>query len=218
MFQTYTGWLILMAFIYIFPNYLRMVRFSKASKDLEDTTKLMLFELNYSVRKTYNFLAIVSLVFYYIIYWFKIADVFIPMVFTPFILKCIVDIIQQNKIKKSKLDIKYYSKLSILLNILLVLGLSIVIIYYYSNTTPLSKSSEDYQFEAQEKMHVKDYKNAIDLYTESIQIDSLNSNSFFNRAMCKYYLKDTPGACADWRRAEKLGEEIATRNIERFCK
>lgn len=53
----------------------------------------------------------------------------------------------------------------------------------------------------------RDYVTALDLFNDLYPRDPKNVNVIFNRGLAKYRLGKVKGACKDWKRAEKLGDQ-----------
>ena len=53
--------------------------------------------------------------------------------------------------------------------------------------------------------------------TRAVEIDSTQSNAYYMRGKAKLGIRMTPGACVDFRRAERMGMKAAKEMIDLFC-
>lgn len=79
-------------------------------------------------------------------------------------------------------------------------------------------SNNGYETRGLIQYSLKNYSAASKDFSESIKIDSENSNSFYWRGMCKLYLNSVDSGCLDLSRAGELGYEYAYEIIEKYCK
>jgi len=70
---------------------------------------------------------------------------------------------------------------------------------------------------AANKDEAGEYQAAIDDYTFVIGLEPQNEMAYFNRGNSKLNLKDTKGACADWHKAQELGDDHAAERIAQHC-
>ncbi|MFI5142375.1 MAG: tetratricopeptide repeat protein, partial [Bacteroidia bacterium] len=85
----------------------------------------------------------------------------------------------------------------------------------YCTFTP--KTAEDFYMRAQTKRR-KEYKEAIDDYTQAIQLNPKYAEAYYYRGYCKLGAKDKEGACADWKKANELKGGYAKDEIDKYCK
>ncbi len=81
-----------------------------------------------------------------------------------------------------------------------------------------------YAYRGTAKHKVKDYAGAVEDFTKAINLKPSSSEnqkkwseSFYNRGVSKFYLKDLKGACSDWNEAGKLGIGEAMILINSYC-
>ena len=69
-------------------------------------------------------------------------------------------------------------------------------------------------------MHInlKNYSEAIDDYSRSIEKNVFLKTSFGNRGFLKEIMNDTEGACSDWKKGAELGNQKAFSAFENHCK
>jgi tetratricopeptide (TPR) repeat protein len=91
-------------------------------------------------------------------------------------------------------------------------------IIYFSKCMALKPSEFLYQNRATSYFYLKKYKEAIDDYTMSLQINSSLSDAYFNRGVCYLYLQQIDLACADWKKASAMGYEKAAELMGKYCK
>ena len=60
------------------------------------------------------------------------------------------------------------------------------------------------------KENLKDYKGALNAYNTGIKKDPTDSLLYANRANVKFELGDEKGACSDYKKSSKLGDENNT--------
>ncbi len=65
---------------------------------------------------------------------------------------------------------------------------------------------------------MKKYEEALPWYNEFLKIFPNNSKALYNRAVCLYYLKQHNKACADWKKAAKLGNKSALKSVQQYCR
>ncbi len=65
---------------------------------------------------------------------------------------------------------------------------------------------------------VKDYHSALSNLNYAIQLDENNGLAYFLRALAKYNLVDSAGACQDWKQALEFGYEESKTWLEKHCK
>ena len=58
---------------------------------------------------------------------------------------------------------------------------------------------------------------AISYYNKSLQMDSTNITAYLNRGISKEKISDLQGACADWRKASRLGSQEAAQWLSNSC-
>jgi tetratricopeptide (TPR) repeat protein len=80
----------------------------------------------------------------------------------------------------------------------------------------------EYMGRCSEKLGIKNQKSsifreAIQLYTKAIKLDSLNGSIFYNRANLKLELKDTIGAVCDFKKAVTLKDQNSKSIIDNLC-
>ncbi|TAJ13254.1 tetratricopeptide repeat protein [Marinilabiliaceae bacterium JC017] len=63
----------------------------------------------------------------------------------------------------------------------------------------------------------QNYSDAINDFTNAIQINSNDVHAFFNRGLAHLDLGMTEEACADWKRAGELGNKKAYKYISKYC-
>ncbi len=64
---------------------------------------------------------------------------------------------------------------------------------------------------------VKDYHSALSNLNYAIQLDEKNGTAYFLRALAKFNLVDSVGACQDWKQAQTLGYQESSTWIEKHC-
>ena len=62
-----------------------------------------------------------------------------------------------------------------------------------------------------------DYYGAIADFTKAIEINPNFANAYNNRGVTKEKNGDLNGACADWRKASSLGNDLATKWVRNQC-
>ncbi len=69
-------------------------------------------------------------------------------------------------------------------------------------------------------MHInlKNYSDAMDDYSRSIEKNVFLKTSYGNRGFLKEIMNDTEGACSDWKKGGELGNEKAFSAFENHCK
>ena len=69
-------------------------------------------------------------------------------------------------------------------------------------------------------MHInlKNYSDAMDDYSRSIEKSVFLKTSYGNRGFLKEIMNDTEGACSDWKKGGELGNEKALSAFENHCK
>jgi len=66
--------------------------------------------------------------------------------------------------------------------------------------------------------NAKKYDEAISDYTKVIDLKNGDSKAYINRGLIKYlYKKDKAGACDDFNKALKLGDDLAYKYIYKYC-
>ena len=65
---------------------------------------------------------------------------------------------------------------------------------------------------------LKKYSQALNDYSEAININPNESSYFFNRGEMKLFLRDLKGCCSDWRRAASQGNAKANKWVKETCK
>ena len=80
-------------------------------------------------------------------------------------------------------------------------------------------SSRAYVHRGNSKFFLQDYLGSIEDYTKSIVIDptSTTNGAYFNRGLAKEQLGNRAGACTDWMKAAKLGDEKGKRVFGEQC-
>ena len=64
---------------------------------------------------------------------------------------------------------------------------------------------------------LKDYKAAVNDYTTAITLDPGNSDAYYNRGAA-YQLSGNKSSCADWLKAQSLGNKKAAEMLKEYCK
>ncbi len=54
-------------------------------------------------------------------------------------------------------------------------------------------------------------------FDKAIVLDSQNSQLYYKRAICHFFLQDKPRACGDWQRAQQFDPNIRSEELEFFC-
>ncbi len=67
-------------------------------------------------------------------------------------------------------------------------------------------------------INLENYPEAIDDYSQLIAYDTYLKDSYGNRGFLKEIMKDIEGACSDWEKGGKLGNEKAFSAFENHCK
>ena len=67
-------------------------------------------------------------------------------------------------------------------------------------------------------INLKNYSDAIDDYSRSIEKNVFLKTSYGNRGFLKEIMNDTEGACSDWKKGGELGNEKAFSAFENHCK
>ena len=79
------------------------------------------------------------------------------------------------------------------------------------------KTSAQYFKSGFDKFEAKDYYGAIADYTKAIELDPNYRNAYTNRGINKENLGDLNGACADWKKAARLGDADAAKWVANQC-
>tara|TARA_Y100001968_G_scaffold117881_1_gene107335 strand:+ start:816 stop:1895 length:1080 start_codon:yes stop_codon:yes gene_type:complete len=93
-------------------------------------------------------------------------------------------------------------------------NLAMELVYEGIDIEPLNKSimlGVIYNDEGEKEIAIKEYEKAI-------AIDTNNAEIFFNLGCDKQQSGDIKGACEDWKKAAKLGDEDAAKLLEEHCK
>ena len=64
----------------------------------------------------------------------------------------------------------------------------------------------------------KQYVEALKDYNLSIKLKFDYASAYVNRAATKFASKDKHGACEDLKKADSLGDELAVKLVEKYCK
>lgn len=68
------------------------------------------------------------------------------------------------------------------------------------------------------QLKLKHYQEAIKDFTKTIELRPEHYQSFTNRGMARYNIKDVKGACRDWEKAVELGYNLAQGYVTSYCK
>jgi len=63
----------------------------------------------------------------------------------------------------------------------------------------------------------KQFEKAIEKFTYCIGVDSLNTDVFYNRALCYYQLNQVKEACLDWKYLKDFGQVTAEKLYKENC-
>lgn len=74
----------------------------------------------------------------------------------------------------------------------------------YTGTPGLTVTSKDYMQKGNLEMDKKNYKEALEYFNKSIELDDENGEAYAYRGMTKYHLKELDGAMEDYNQALKL--------------
>lgn len=69
-----------------------------------------------------------------------------------------------------------------------------------------------------DKDDIGDYKGAIEDYKKNIELDPKSTIAYLNMGNSYFHLGNSKKACENWKIASELGDEIAKKNIESYCK
>ncbi|TAE47744.1 MAG: tetratricopeptide repeat protein, partial [Cytophagales bacterium] len=64
---------------------------------------------------------------------------------------------------------------------------------------------------------IKKDREALQDYTQVLQIEPDHTKALINRGIIKYQQKQIRPACQDWIRAKKLGNQKAEKNVKKAC-
>lgn len=207
--------ILLYLFILLLLSFLFSISTTRQYRELDTESKLKLIDINIYIRRIYIIGLLFIVAFYYIVIRLDLFEVDTPLAITVMLLFLITKFISNKKRQESGIP-KTHEKYRYFKVVVYVILVALFVTYYYSEDTP--KSANEFQYEAQDAMMAKHYAKAITSYTNALNLDSSNSNCLYNRGVCKYFSKDTIGACEDWYKAQQLGDEKAAGNVKNFCK
>lgn len=199
-------------------SYFSLVNNNRKLNRLDNETKLKLLEINIEIRKINHIAILFICTFFYTIVKLDLFDIYIPLMLSLGILFVITTIITNRKYKEHNISTEYIKGTYVYKTLFFIIISFFFFYNYYNSANGQEKVTYDYQYEARVEMSSHNYQKALTLYTKSLELDSTNGNCYYNRGCCKYFLKDTIGACEDWSKAEKNGEQHATYNLQNFCK
>lgn len=75
-----------------------------------------------------------------------------------------------------------------------------------------------YNYRGVAKAGLKQYVEALKDYNASIKIKFDYASAYVNRAATKFASKDKHGACEDLKKADSLGDELAVKLVDTYCK
>jgi len=91
-------------------------------------------------------------------------------------------------------------------------------IIYFTKCIALKPSEFLYQNRATSYFYLKKYKEAIDDYSMTLQMNPSLADAYFNRGVCYLYLQQIDPACSDWKKASGMGYEKAGELMVKYCK
>ncbi|MEO6851617.1 MAG: energy transducer TonB, partial [Mucilaginibacter sp.] len=78
-------------------------------------------------------------------------------------------------------------------------------------------AAKQYFRTALEDYNNQDYKNALDILNQDIEMDDLDVGAYYLRAMVNIALNNKKEACKDWTILAGLGQVKAAKNLAKFC-
>ena len=81
-----------------------------------------------------------------------------------------------------------------------------------------SANADAYLSRASLKFQMQDYNGAMPDLNKVIELNPKDALAYNIRGLCKSELGDKVGACLDWKKAVKLGDETAKDKISKYCK
>jgi len=78
------------------------------------------------------------------------------------------------------------------------------VIYQYEQSSLISLVSSTFNSRGRSKDSKKDYAGAIDDYSVALELDPHDAQVYINRAIARESMRDIPGVCSDYFRAEEL--------------
>ena len=79
------------------------------------------------------------------------------------------------------------------------------------------QTAKEYFESGNDKAAAKDYNGAISDYTKAIELDPNYASAYDNRSITKEKLGDLTGACADAKKAIKLGSNSSVKWVASNC-
>jgi uncharacterized membrane protein len=191
-----------------------------AFQKLENETKLLL--LDHFAKDRRRTLVVVGIGFCIYLAVLKLYDQYVLQIFGSVSSVLLLYLIYQSvkvhrTLKALNLPESYLKKrmISSIIRLVSICGTMVIVLWPYPQTR---NENYSYEMQAYDKMSKKDYKGALELYNKAVVADSTNTGTIQNRGTCKYFLKDTAGACSDWHKAIALGDTFAKANVRNFCR
>lgn len=197
-------------FIGILLTFSFLIRSEKQFRKLDNELKLKIIEVNFYTRKIYFIGVICIVAFLYIANKLKLFDINVPFAVSILLLGAIVQLLSNKRIERLGIPKTYTKNFKIRMIIMCILA---AVAYFYIPGL-LPPTAYELDVSAKNKYEKKEYTKAIELFSESIQLDSTDSYCFYNRGLCKLAVKDLTGACEDWHHAEKMGHPDAAADIQ----
>lgn len=92
------------------------------------------------------------------------------------------------------------------------------VVYYYSKAIEFDSKNHQYYFKRGTFWLLENkWQEARIDFNESIRLNPDHANSYHNRAITHYKLKQLDNACADWCAASKMGLEISETYLKKNC-